>query len=196
MSLPELVDNSRTDKNNCHSYLPLYQSLLESKRETARNVLEVGICKGGSIKLWHDFFLNARVHAVDIQSLSDIWNELKNKDRITLYTECSAYTERTIDLFDNIKFDFMLDDGPHTLESQKDFVRLYSPLLAEDGLLVIEDIQEMNWLDALESVTPDHLKPYIKAYDLRKNKGRYDDIVFTINLNQKILLLDLQPVAP
>ena len=55
MSLEEIVDNSRTDKNTTHSYLPLYQKLLINKRETAKNVLEVGIYRGGSIKLWSDF---------------------------------------------------------------------------------------------------------------------------------------------
>uniref|UniRef100_A0A6C0CW48 Methyltransferase n=1 Tax=viral metagenome TaxID=1070528 RepID=A0A6C0CW48_9ZZZZ len=43
MSLEELVDNSKTDKNTKHSYLPLYQKLLENKRETTRIVLEIGI---------------------------------------------------------------------------------------------------------------------------------------------------------
>jgi hypothetical protein len=46
MSLEEIVDNSRTDKNTLHSYLPLYQKLLISKKETAKNVLEVGIYAG------------------------------------------------------------------------------------------------------------------------------------------------------
>ena len=39
----------------------------------------------------------------------------------------------------------------------------------------------MKWLDNLKNKTPEHLKQYIKIYDLRKNKGRYDDIVFTID---------------
>ena len=52
MSLEVIVDNSKTDKNTLHSYLPLYQNLLTSKKETAKNVLEVGIYQGGSIKLW------------------------------------------------------------------------------------------------------------------------------------------------
>ena len=55
MSLAEIVDNTRTDKNTGHSYLPLYQQLLVGKKETAKNVLEVGIYGGGSIKLWSDF---------------------------------------------------------------------------------------------------------------------------------------------
>ena len=56
MSLEEIVNNSRTDKNTTHSYLPLYQQLLLSKKETAKNVLEVGVQTGGSIQLWNDFF--------------------------------------------------------------------------------------------------------------------------------------------
>jgi len=60
ITLEEMVDNSLTDKNTNHSYLPLYQQLLESKKETAKNVLEIGIGdfgekNGGSIKLWKDF---------------------------------------------------------------------------------------------------------------------------------------------
>ena len=49
MSLEEIVDNMKTDKNTIHSYLPLYQKLLINKRESAKNVLEVGISYGGSI---------------------------------------------------------------------------------------------------------------------------------------------------
>jgi hypothetical protein len=48
MSLAEIVDNSRTDKNTVHSYLELYQNLLVAKKETAQNVLEIGIGDGGT----------------------------------------------------------------------------------------------------------------------------------------------------
>ena len=66
MNLEQLADNSITDKNTVHSYLPLYQTLLASKKETALNVLEVGIYRGGSIKLWGDFFTNAIVYGLDV----------------------------------------------------------------------------------------------------------------------------------
>jgi len=36
MSLIELVDNLRTDKNTLHSYLPLYEELLSCKKYTAK----------------------------------------------------------------------------------------------------------------------------------------------------------------
>jgi glutaredoxin-related protein len=81
----------------------------------------------------------------------------------------------------NIKFDFMLDDGPHTLESMKQFIRLYSQLMTDDGILIIEDVQSSDWINVLINEVPENLKQFIKVYDLRENKNRYDDIVFTID---------------
>jgi len=182
--LSALADNSRTDKNTTHSYLDLYQSLLIAKKHSAKIVLEVGIHRGGSTKLWYDFFPNATVHALDILDSNEIPDDLKNKDRIKLYTSTNAYEEtffKETFLDKNIKCDFMLDDGPHTLESMKEFILLYSQLMTDDGILIIEDVQSIEWLSQLTEIVPEHLKKYIKTYDLRNNKGRYDDIVFTIN---------------
>jgi hypothetical protein len=184
MSLEQIVDNSRTDKNTVHSYLQLYQNLLVCKKETAKNVLEIGIYNGGSIKLWSDFFINAKVFGLDIMNINNVWDVIKNNENIILYTSIDAYNN---DFFDNhfikqnIKFDFMLDDGPHSLESMKQFIKLYSQLMTDDGILIIEDVQSFDWIDTLKDEVPAHLKQFIKVYDLRKNKNRYDDIVFTID---------------
>jgi hypothetical protein len=184
MSLEKLVDNSRTDKNTLHSYLPLYQNLLINKKETAKNILEVGIYNGGSIKLWSDFFINANVYGLDILNINDIWEDIKNNEKIILYTSCNAYNNDffiTNFLNKNIKFDFMLDDGPHSLESMIQFIKLYSQIMTDDGILIIEDIQSWGWTDILKNEVPEHLKKFIKIYDLRPNKNRYDDIIFTID---------------
>ena len=183
-NLVELVDNSRSDKNTTHSYLELYQSLLQNKRTTAKNVLEVGIFSGGSIKLWHDFFTQARVYALDIMPYSEVWPEICNKERIQVFANTNAYDPAFFQrefLDKGIKCDFMLDDGPHTLQSMKDFIRLYSQILTYDGILIIEDVQDWAWIDILRQEVPYHLQQFIKVYDLRPNKGRYDDIVFTID---------------
>ena len=106
---------------------------------------------------------------------------MKTNNRIFLNLNENAYTKEYVQRnFENKKFDFLLDDGPHSLSSQENFIELYSPLLSENGILIIEDIQDINWLEKLKNKTPQDLKEYIKTYDLRKNKGRYDDIVFTI----------------
>ena len=184
MSLERLADNTRTDKNTAHSYLPLYQNLLIKKKETATNVLEVGIFDGGSIKLWSDYFINANVYGLDIMNINNVWEEIKNKKNIILHTSSDAYDNNffTTNFLDkNIKCDFMLDDGPHTLESMKQFIKLYSQIMTDDGILIIEDVQSWDWIDILKNEVPEHLKPFIKTYDLRPNKNRYDDIVFTID---------------
>lgn len=184
MNLEEIVDNSRTDKNTVHSYLPLYQQLLINKKESAKNVLEIGIYKGGSIKLWNDFFTNANVYGLDIMNIENVWESIKNNPNIILHTSVNAYDNDffiTHFLNKNIKCDFMLDDGPHSLESMKQFIKLYSQIMTDDGILIIEDVQSWDWIDILKNEVPEHLKQFIKVYDLRQNKNRYDDIVFTID---------------
>lgn len=184
--LIDLIDDTRTDKNTCHSYIDLYDTLLASKKETARNVLEVGIFEGGSIKLWSQYFTNATVYGLDIRHYDNIWEELKNKENIKLFSSYDAYNDETFAtnfLSTGVKFDFMLDDGPHTLESMIQFIKLYSQIMADDGILIIEDVDNVGWLDILRDATPEHLKPYIQTYDLRHNKNRWDDIVFTIDKN-------------
>jgi len=186
-----LIDfnNNLTDKNSVHSYLPLYQELLSSIKDSAKNILEVGVFFGGSIKLWHDFFVNANIYGMDcIDNVNiEIFPELKTSKRIILNLSNDAYTEDVVKnnfLDKNISFDFLLDDGPHTLESMKHFIQLYSPLMTEKGILIIEDVQDIEWIDILKDITPEHLKEFIDVYDLRENKNRYDDIVFVINKNK------------
>jgi hypothetical protein len=187
MSLASLIDNSKTDKNTTHSYLNLYETLFTSKRETAQKVLEVGIGdfgskNGGSIKLWRDFFTKATIYGLDILSMDRVMDELKNDERVVLYTKTNAYDQDFVSkTFSGMKFDLMLDDGPHTLTSMISFITLYSSLMQDDGILIIEDVQTIEWIQKLTNATPDNLKKHIKVYDLRSNKGRYDDIVFTID---------------
>ena len=71
----------------------------------------------------------------------------------------------------------MTDDSHHGLESMKQFIKLYSQIMMNYGMLIIEDV----WIYILKNEVPENLKHFIKIYDLRQNKNRYDDIVFTID---------------
>ena len=182
-TLPALA-NSKTDKHTTHSYLVLYENLLRDKRETAQNVLELGIGDGGSLKLWREYFTNATITGIDLLSQDSFLNELKHDDKMKIYHSTDGYNASFVFstfLNNSILFDFMLDDGHHTLEGQQAFIILYSQLLSDDGILVIEDIQNMDYIPLLTNVVPENLKQYVKVYDLRPNKSRYDDVVFTID---------------
>jgi len=63
----------------------------------------------------------------------------------------------------------------------KRFIKLYSQIMTPDGILIIEDIQSWDWINILKNEVPNNLKEFIKIYDLRSNKNRYDHIVFTID---------------
>lgn len=187
MSLQTLVDNSRTDKNTTHSYLPLYDVVLDRLRESAKNVLEIGVGQGGSILLWKQYFPNAHVYGLDILPKGALRQDIFNDSRITMNVGIDAYDKSYFQetfLDNKIQFDYMLDDGPHTLESMIQFIQLYSQLMTQNGILIIEDVQSIDWIPKLIENTPVHLKQYIQVYDLRPNKGRYDDIVFTIDKRQ------------
>lgn len=60
------------------------------------------------------------------------------------------------------------------------FVKHYLPLLKDDGILVIEDIPNINWIKILTENTPDELRQYISVADLRNVKNRWNDIMFII----------------
>ena len=60
------------------------------------------------------------------------------------------------------------------------FVKHYLPLLKDDGILVIEDIPDINWIQILTENTLEDFRQYIKCFDLRSIKNRWDDIMFVI----------------
>ena len=87
----DLVDNSLTDKNTTHSYLPIYKKLFSSKKYSAKNILEVGVAFGGGMKLWKDYFINAKIYGIDVCTKDQVIDEVKYSDRSQLHSETDAY---------------------------------------------------------------------------------------------------------
>ena len=191
MSLHDLIDNNLTDKNTCHSYLETYQRLFNNKKYDFLNLLEIGIGEpknnkenGGSIKLWHDYFINSQIYGLDIHDISNINDQIINKERIKLYTSVNAYDINFINnefKKKNISFDILIDDGPHTFESMVFFIKNYLSLLNTGGLMIIEDIPEMKWTTNLISLlSDDKTITNVEIIDLRYRKNRWDDIMLII----------------
>ena len=177
----KLIDDDLTDKNTIHSYLATYEKLFEPIKEKTRNVLEIGIWKGGSIKLWSDYFKNSRIHAIDIMYPPEY---IIGYPRVTCYGG-DAYSKQFVEIMSANKYDVIIDDGPHTLESMCFTARYYSDLLTSDGILVIEDIQDIEWCKDIKEALPENLRNFSYIVDLREEKGRYDDILFIVDLNSK-----------
>ena len=173
--LRQLVDNTLTDKDTVHSYLDTYEELFKDRRDIT-DLLEIGIDKGGSLKLWSDYFENATIQGMDIVNVLKI----ENIERVYI-DFLDAYDKKNIP---NKKFDIIIDDGPHTFMSVIQFLFYYLPLLKDDGIAIIEDVQIIACVDVFNLIIEEHfpeLKDCVSVYDLRKNKDRYDDILYVID---------------
>ena len=66
--LTQLADKYGTDKGTAfdgqHNYTSLYYELFSEKRADIHSLLEIGIFRGASVKMWRDFFFNAEVHCI------------------------------------------------------------------------------------------------------------------------------------
>src|SRR6185503_1124341 len=52
------------DKGTVHSYIDIYERLLKPYREMAKNILEIGLMSGESLKMWSEYF-KGEVHGMD-----------------------------------------------------------------------------------------------------------------------------------
>ena len=192
IKIKDFIDNKLTDKNTLHSYVNVYEDMFDSLRYTAKNILEIGMAPGGSIMVWRNYFINAHIYGIDTCNLANIHNQsIKNDYHITLFPNTNGYNDQFIrENFTNknIKFDMVLDDASHTLEDIIYFIMKYLPLLSDNGIMVIENIQKMEWIEILKLIVPDEFKKNIQIYDLRHIKNRYDDVLFVVNKNSFIQL--------
>lgn len=170
-----------TDKDTFHSYIEMYERFLAPLIDKAVVVAEVGIQYGGSMLLWQDYLPKAKFIYLDNVDIvhAKVYDNLDSKRSKILFED--AYTEEAAAKVRKLApkgINFIIDDGPHTLESQCQFLSLYLPLLAEGGMAVIEDVQSTDWFTSLEQHVP---KGYaFEIIDLRGVKGRYDDLVFAV----------------
>jgi hypothetical protein len=181
-----------TDKDSCHSYVEIYEQLLEPILEKDGSLLEIGIRYGGSIVLWNELLKNCRIFGIDIEDLlhENIREYVKDYPKKITLEFRDAYCKETIDHIKFIYprgFDVIIDDGPHTEESQLRCIELYLDLLKDDGVLVIEDIQNFESIKVfIENIPESKFFDYEPlVFDLRDKKNRYDDIIFAIKKKVK-----------
>ena len=136
---------------------------------------------GGTIKLWLNFFEKIELFGIDIDATIKV--DIKQCERTQKkfnFINDDAYSKN---FFANIPktLDVIIDDGPHTLDSQMFFVSNYIELLSVSGLLFVEDIQALHWVDNLMRVVPKGFNGCIRLVDLRKLTSVGDALVLLIH---------------
>lgn len=180
-SLANLIEENlyNTDKNGIHSYVDyFYEKEFLKYRNKPTTIVEVGVFYGGSIRLWHSYFEQPTIFALDIQVYNEHFKSFCEVNDIE-YIVGNSYEKQISDMISN--FDIFIDDGPHSLESQMKAIELYLPKLNDGGVFIIEDVQEEKHLRILKNYSQSLYTGYSYEFvDIRCAKNRYDDLMLII----------------
>lgn len=159
------------DKGTLHSYIDLYSDQMTKRSNVS--VLEIGVEYGHSIAMWQEYFINSKVYGIDIKQ-----NKLEFEiDNFILGDATSPEVIKKN--FARNKFDYVVDDGSHTIADQIASFDLIFPKMKKGGKYFIEDVNGNPAIDAISS----HLEKNeynFEVFDMRNIKGRYDDIVIMV----------------
>jgi len=146
--LTALAKHFKTDKWGNHYYTPHYQRHLEHLREQPIRLLEIGIGGyarakdgGASLRMWKHFFPKSQIVGLDIEDKSFV-----EEDRIKVYQGDQSDPELLRRIHEESgPFDVIIDDGSHRVWHVLPSFQTLFPLLKDDGIYVIEDIQSSYW---------------------------------------------------
>lgn len=167
-----------TDKATDHSYNTFYENEFKRFKDIKGTLLELGSFNGGSALLWHEYLINFNIVMTDV--IDQVPTKIKEKLTRSEFIIADSFNKETVKILKNKYkgFDIIIEDGPHTLETQLFALKEYSKLLNKGGVLIIEDIQSENDLNELLSVKLRGKS--IEVVDLRHIKNRYDDLMIVV----------------
>jgi hypothetical protein len=117
-------------------FTPVYNQYMESMREKELSILEIGIGSGPSLRMWHDYFPNARIHAIDVVSQTQYDN-----DRVTTHVCDQSNRDQLNQVMSSIgQVDLIVDDGSHVVSHQQISLGALFPYLKPKGQYWIEDL--------------------------------------------------------
>jgi len=184
MKLSEMVPNPRycTDKDTTHTYLEVYDEFFEPYRDQENlKLLEIGNSGGGSIKLWLDYFPSVDIYGMEINDLQEL-HELNNEyDNINITMGIDAYCDSSLEIAKaNALYDIIIDDGSHLPTHQLYVINKYRYLLKKNGIMIVEDIQSVDLISRILSVSDFSKNDRVQVFDRRNIKNRFDDIIMVI----------------
>jgi hypothetical protein len=112
MTLNELALKYGSDKSSeGHNYMPFYEEHLP---KNPKKILEIGVLKGASIRVWKDYFPEAEIHGLDL------FNEHAPPeiDGVKFWKGSQTDPHMLYDLRNNLKADVIIDDGGHNSVDQ------------------------------------------------------------------------------
>ena len=176
ITLPEYNQYRLTRHRGGHRYIEcVYEDLFKTYNEKQGHLLEIGIDQGTSLLLWYLYFSKMKIHGMDIEdkrhgSPNEI--TVEQFDTTDLSPSLKKYVEKNLK-----KFDIIIDDGDHRWRSQLQTAINIFPTLKDDGVYIIEDIED---IVELEKALADELNLHIKMHDNRDIGNPSNEVIFEI----------------
>jgi hypothetical protein len=142
--IPQLFFTNKQDTvHKWLHYLPIYEKILSDRINSELKFLEIGVSKGGSMRLWRDFFgASAKIFGIDIDPQCAVYDGLSGSVRIGSQAD-PEFLRAVVREMGGL--DVILDDGSHVSSHQRASFNTLFPLLAEGGLYIIEDMHTAYW---------------------------------------------------
>jgi hypothetical protein len=145
-SLTELANRFGSDKGTvpgdwglAHDYATVYERFLSVRRFEPLRLLEIGVWKGGSLRMWESYLPNAQI--IGIENLRDVVQVKGERVEILIGDGSDQqFLKDALDRFSGRKIDIVIDDASHILDQQVRTFELLFPFLEEGGLYFVEDI--------------------------------------------------------
>lgn len=135
LTLNEIGLKYNSDKSSIyHCYLSLYDEFFSKYRNEDINLLEIGILFGDSLKIFNEYFKDAKITAVDIEDKSHL-----KQENINILQGDQSNRELLNNFSDNY-FDIILDDGSHKMSHQQISIGVLFKKLKSGGIYIIEDL--------------------------------------------------------
>lgn len=120
-----------------HNYLEHYWMHFRDLRESVRNVLEIGVQSGTSLRMWQEFFPNATIWGIDIDPACEQVRD--DRIRVMIGDQADGDFLEKVDRAAG-PFDIIIDDGSHKPWHQLFTFGFFIKRMTDNGIYVIEDI--------------------------------------------------------
>lgn len=129
-------------------YLPIYDKYFSRYRGRRVRFLEIGVFRGGSLRMWREYFgTDAVLFGVDIDEHCRRYDGEAGQVRIGSQDD-PAFLQSIVEEMGGV--DIVLDDGSHVARHQKASFDALFPLLNERGLYLCEDTHTAYWRGVYE----------------------------------------------
>jgi len=125
-------------------YFEIYEKFLLPFKDKHPVILEIGLFNGGSCEMWNDYFQGkCLIHGVDNRpTCLEIPAKLGVSNiKVDIGDQASVdFWNSFFDRYPDLKFDFIVDDGGHTMEQQIQTFKSTFPRLKNGGVYICEDV--------------------------------------------------------